>query len=73
MVMKKYEYKLESYRFNIEKHLTSDMIKEFNKEGSNGWELVQWEVCREQLNINSLLQNTMSISDILVTWKREVS
>lgn len=70
--MKKYEYKLESYTFNLKKHLISDMKKAFDKEGSEGWELVQWEVCLEQLNITSLYQNTKSITHILATWKREL-
>lgn len=71
--MKKYEYKLESYTFNLKKHLIPDMKKAFDKEGSEGWELVQWEVCLEQLNITSLYQNTKSITHILATWKREVN
>lgn len=47
--------------------------KTFNKEGSNGWELVQWEVIQERLNESSLFQNTMSTTDIVATWKREVN
>lgn len=39
--MKKYEHKLESYHFKITNNLALDMEKTFNKEGSNGWELVQ--------------------------------
>lgn len=39
--MEKYEYKLESYHFKITNNLALDMEKTFNKEGFNGWELVQ--------------------------------
>ena len=48
------------------------MKKAFDKEGSEGWELVQWKVCLEQLNITSLYQNTKNITHILATWKREL-
>lgn len=71
--MKKYEYKLESYHFKITNNLVLDMEKAFNKKGSNGWELVQWDVIQERLNESSLFQNTMSTTDIVVTWKREVN
>lgn len=71
--MKKYEYKIISYRFKISSNLPVDMEKVFNKESSNGWELVQWEVIKETLNESSLFQNTMSTTDIVVTWKREVN
>lgn len=71
--MKKYEYKLESYHFKITNNLALDMEKAFNKEGSNGWELVQWDVIQERLNESSLFLNTMSTTDIVETWKREVN
>lgn len=71
--MKKYEHKLESYHFKITNNLALDMEKTFNKEGSNGWELVQWEVIQERLNESSLFQNAMSTTDIVATWKREVN
>ena len=71
--MKKYEYKIESYHFKITNNLALDMEKAFNKEGSNGWELVQCEVIQERLNESSLFLNTMSTTDIVATWKREVN
>ena len=71
--MKKYEYKIISYRFKISSNLPIDMEKVFNKGGSNGWELVQWEVIKETLNESSLFQNTMSTTDIVTTWKREIN
>lgn len=67
--MKKYEYKLASYSFNARKLLVSDVLKIFNNEGANGWELVQWESFKKRLNI----LNTESVIYIDATWKREVS
>lgn len=66
--MKKYEYKLASYSFNTGKLQSSDVLKVFNKEGTNGWELVQWEVYTEWLNVF----HTRSITYITATWKREL-
>lgn len=67
--MKKYEYKLASYSFNMGKLHSSDIIKVFNKEGADGWELVQWELYEERLNIF----NTKRIFHVTATWKRETN
>lgn len=67
--MKKYEYKFVSYSFGMGKLYSSDLIKAFNKEGADGWELVQWELYEERLNIF----NTKRISHVTATWKREIN
>lgn len=45
----------------------------FDEEGAKGWELVQWQVGKEQFNVSSLFHNTKSITKIITTWKREVN
>ncbi len=67
--MEKYEYKLVSYSFNTRKLSSSDVLKIFNNEGANGWELVQWETFKKRLNI----LNTESVIYIDATWKRKVN
>lgn len=71
--MKKFEYKLVTHSFDINNNLASNMTKMFDEEGAKGWELVQWQVGEEQLNVSSLLHNTKSITKIITTWKREVN
>lgn len=71
--MKKFEYKLVTRSFNIDNYLSSNMIKMFDEEGAKGWELVQWQVGKEQLNVSSLFYNTKSITKIITTWKREIN
>lgn len=39
--MKKYEYKLEAYTFKVSIDLATNIERALNKEGSDGWELVQ--------------------------------
>lgn len=71
--MKKYEYKLEAYNFNISISLAVNIERTLNKEGAEGWELVNWQLCSEPLNTTSLTQSTKKSLNVLATWKREVS
>lgn len=71
--MKKYEYKLEAYNFKISIDLETNIERTLNKEGSEGWELVQWQPSPEPLNITFLTQNTKKSLNILATWKREAN
>nr|DAE12468.1 MAG TPA: protein of unknown function (DUF4177) [CrAss-like virus sp. ctjK323] len=71
--MKKYEYKLEAYNFNVSISLAMNIERTLNKEGSEGWELVQWLPCPKTLNTTSLTQSTQKSLNVLATWKREVS
>ncbi len=71
--MKKYVYKLEAYNFKVSIDLAPNIERTLNKEGSNGWELVEWQPCPEPLNTTSLTQSTKKSLNILATWKREVN
>lgn len=71
--MKKYEYKLEAYNFKVSIDLAMNIERTLNKEGSDGWELVQWRLCPEPLNTTSSTQSTKKSLNILATWKREVN
>lgn len=71
--MKKYEYKLEAYNFKVSVDLATNIEKTLNKEGDEGWELVEWQPCPEPLNAISLTQSTKKSLNVLATWKREVS
>ncbi len=71
--MKKYEYKLEAYNFKVSVDLATNIEKTLNKEGVEGWELVQWQPCPEPLDVTSLTQSTKKSLNILATWKREVN
>ncbi|WP_303953641.1 hypothetical protein [Streptococcus vestibularis] len=71
--MEKYEYKLEAYNFNVSISLAVNIERTLNKEGSEGWELVNWQLCPEPLNVTSLIQSTQKSLNVLATWKREVS
>lgn len=71
--MKKYEYKLEAYNFKIYIDLATNIERTLNKEGSEGWELVNWQLCPESLNTTSLTQSTKKSLNVLATWKREIS
>lgn len=71
--MKKYEYKLEAYNFKVSVDLATNIERTLNKEGSEGWELVQWQPCPEPLNTESSIQSTKKSLNILATWKREVN
>lgn len=71
--MKKFEYRLETYRFKVNNDLASNIEKAFRKEGLNGWELVQWEVMQNPIGISYLSQFTADTMLILATWKREVA
>lgn len=70
--MKKYEYKLSAYKLEISTDLAT-IERTLNKEGSNGWELVEWQPCLEPLNTTSLTQSTKKSLNVLATWKREVN
>ena len=70
--MKKYEYKLSAYKFEISTDLAT-IERTFNRKGSEGWELVQWQPCPEPLNTESLTQSTKKSLNILATWKREIN
>lgn len=71
--MKKYEYKIKAYNFKISITLAVDIERTLNKEGAEGWELVNWRLCSEPLNTTSLIQSTKKSLNILATWKREVN
>lgn len=71
--MKKYEYKLEAYNSNISIDLATNIERTLNKEGSDGWELVEWKLCPKPLNTTSLIQSTKKSLNILATWKREIN
>lgn len=71
--MKKYEYKLEAYNFKVPIDLAVNMERTLNKEGAEGWELVNWQLCPKPLNTTSLTKNTQKSLNVLATWKREVS
>ena len=71
--MKKYEYKLEAYNFKVSVVLATNIERTLNKEGTEGWELVQWQLCPEPLNTTSLTQSTQKSLNVLATWKREVN
>lgn len=71
--MKKYEYKLVAYNFNVSISLATNIERTLNKEGSEGWELVNWQLCPESLNTTSLTQSTKKSLNVLATWKREIS
>lgn len=71
--MKKYEYKLEAYNFKVSIDMATNIERTLNKEGSEGWELVQWQPCPEPLNTTSSTQGTKKSLNILATWKREIN
>lgn len=71
--MKKYEYKLDAYTFKVSIGLAANIERTLNKEGSEGWELVQWQLCPEPLNTTSLTQSTKKSLNVLATWKREIN
>lgn len=70
--MRKYEYKLEVYNFKVSIDLAMSIERTLNKEGSDGWELVQWQLYPEPLNTTSSTQSTKKSLNILATWKREL-
>lgn len=71
--MKKYKYKLEAYNFNVSISLAVNIERTLNKEGSEGWELVNWQLCPKPLNTTSLTKSTQKSLNVLATWKREVN
>lgn len=71
--MKKYKYKLEAYIFKVSRNLAVNIERTLNKEGAEGWELVNWQLCSEPLNTTSLIQSTKKSLSILATWKREIN
>lgn len=71
--MKKYVYKLEAYNFKSSIDLATNIERTLNKEGSDGWELVEWQLCPKPLNTTSLIQSTKKSLNILATWKREIN
>lgn len=70
--MKKYEYKLEAYNFKVSIDLATNIERTLNKEGTEGWELVNWQLCPEPLDTTSLIQSTKKLLNVLATWKREL-
>ena len=71
--MKKYEYKLEAYNFKVSVVLATNIERTLNKEGTEGWELVNWQLCPKLPNTTSLTQSTQKSLNILATWKREIN
>lgn len=71
--MKKYEYRLKAYNFKVSISLAVNIERTLNKEGAEGWELVNWQLCLEPLDTTSLTKNTQKSLNVLATWKREVS
>lgn len=68
--MKKYEYKLSVYKLKFNIDLATDIERTLNKEGAEGWELVQW---RELQETASSIQSTRNSINIFATWKKEIS
>lgn len=71
--MKKYKYKLEAYTFKVSRDLAMNIERTLNKEGAEGWELVNWQLCPEPFDTTSLIQSTKKLLNVLATWKREVN
>ena len=71
--MKKYEYKLEAYTFKVSIDMATNIERALNKEGAEGWELVEWQPCPELLNTTSLTQGAKKSLNVLATWKREIN
>lgn len=71
--MKKYEYKLEAYTFKVSINLAANIERTLNKEGAEGWELVNWQLCPKPLNTISLTKSTQKSLNVLATWKREIN
>lgn len=70
--MRKYEYKLEAYNFKVSIDLATNIERTLNKKGTEGWELVNWQLCSEPLDTTSLIQSTKKSLNVLATWKREL-
>ena len=70
--MKKYEYKLEAYTFKVSTDLAANIERTLNKEGTEGWELANLQLCPEPLDTTSLIQSTKRPLNVLATWKREL-
>lgn len=70
--MKKYEYKLEAYNFKVPIDLAVNIERTLNKEGTEGWELVNWQLCPEPPDTTSLIRSTKRSLNVLATWKREL-
>lgn len=71
--MKKYKYKLKAYTFKVSRDLAMNIERTLNKEGAEGWELVNWQLCPEPSDTISLIQSTKRLLNVLVTWKREIN
>jgi hypothetical protein len=71
--MKKYKYKLEAYTFKVSRDLAINIERTLNKEGAEGWELVNWQLCPESSDTTSLIQSTKKLLNVLATWKREIN
>lgn len=71
--MKKYKYKLEAYTFKVSRDLAMNIERTLNKEGAEGWELVNWQLCSEPSDTTSLIQSTKKLLNVLATWKREIN
>lgn len=70
--MRKYEYKLGAYNFKVSIDLATNIERTLNKKGTEGWELVNWQLCSEPLDTTSLIQSTKKSLNVLATWKREL-
>lgn len=70
--MRKYEYKLEAYNFKVSIDLATNIERTLNKKGTEGWELVNWQLCSEPLDTTSLIQSTKKSLNVLATWKRKL-
>lgn len=70
--MRKYEYKLGAYNFKVSIDLATNIERTLNKEGTEGWELVNWQLCPEPPNVTSLTQSTKKSFNVFATWKREL-
>ena len=71
--MKKYKYKLEAYTFKVSRDLAMNIERTLNKEGAEGWELVNWKLCPKPSDTTSLIQSTKRLLNVLATWKREIN
>ena len=70
--MKKYEYKIEAYTFKVSISSAVNIERTLNKKGSEGWELVNWQLCSKPLNTTSLTKSTQKSFNVLAIWKREL-
>lgn len=53
--------------------MATNIERTLNKEGLEGWELVEWQPSPKPLNTTFLTQSTKKSLNVLATWKREIN